>query len=100
MTAVPAGLSRKPSVTPFSLWTSRPGRSADPATRTSLVRWRSADGSQSTAIIEAKARSSGHVTHTDVSDVAIETHKGRHHASFIAIVGPGFSGDTIKNMAS
>ncbi|MFG1654244.1 restriction endonuclease [Micromonospora sp. NPDC049275] len=65
-----------------------------------LVRWRNADGSQSTAIIEAKARSSGHVTHTDVSDVAIETHRGRHHASFIAIVGPGFSGDTIKNMAA
>ncbi|MEU5910551.1 restriction endonuclease [Micromonospora sp. NPDC047527] len=65
-----------------------------------LVRWRNADGSHSTAIIEAKARSSGHITHTDVSDVAIETHKGRHHASFTAIVGPGFSGDTIKNMAS
>lgn len=65
-----------------------------------LVRWRNGDGSQATAIIEAKVRSSGHVTHTDVSDVAIETHKGRHHASFIAIVGPGFSGDTIKNMAS
>ncbi|RAO19906.1 restriction endonuclease [Micromonospora noduli] len=65
-----------------------------------LVQWRNADGSRSTAIIEAKARSSGHVTHTDVSDVAIETHKGRHHASGIAIVGPGFTGDTIKNMAS
>lgn len=61
-----------------------------------LARWRNADGSQSQAIIEAKARSSSHVTHTDVSDVALETHKGRHHASFIAIVGPGFSGDTIK----
>jgi|GEM_PF-661666 len=64
-----------------------------------LVWWRNADGSRSTAIIEAKARSSGHVTHTDVSDVAIETHKERHHASFMAIIGPGFSGDTIKNMA-
>ncbi len=65
-----------------------------------LVQWRNADGSRSTAIVEAKARSSGQVSHTDVSDVAIETHKGRHHASFVAIVGPAFGGDTIKNMAS
>ncbi|MBM0275029.1 restriction endonuclease [Micromonospora tarensis] len=65
-----------------------------------LVQWHEADGSPSTAIIEAKARSAGQVTHTDVSDVAIETHKERHHAGFIAIVGPAFSGDTMKNMAS
>jgi hypothetical protein len=65
-----------------------------------VVHWHEADGTRSTAIVEAKSRSSGQVTHTDVSDVAIETHKGRHHASFVAIVGPAFSGDTIKNMAS
>ena len=29
-----------------------------------------------------------------VSDVAIETHKGRNKAEFVAIVGPAFSGDT------
>ena len=65
-----------------------------------LVNWRDADGSRLTAVIEAKARSSGHVTHTDVSDVAIETHKSRHQAGFVAIVGPTFSGDTIKDMAA
>ncbi|MFG1820723.1 restriction endonuclease [Kribbella sp. NPDC049174] len=65
-----------------------------------LITWCDVDGTRTTAIIEAKARSSGHVTHADVSDVAIETHKHRHHASLVAIVGPSFSGDTIKNMAS
>ncbi|MEC5193100.1 hypothetical protein RCH15_003415 [Arthrobacter sp. MP_M4] len=52
-----------------------------------------------TAIVEAKARSTGQVAHTDISDVAIQTHKDRNHASSVAIVGPAFSGDTIKNMA-
>ncbi|UYY83098.1 restriction endonuclease [Arthrobacter sp. YA7-1] len=65
-----------------------------------LVQWANAEGSQITAIIEAKSRSVGYVAHTDISDVAIETHKNRHHAGFVAIVGPAFSGDTIKNMAS
>lgn len=65
-----------------------------------LVHWNNVDGSRTTAIVEAKARSVGHVAHTDVSDVAIETHKNRHHASLVAIVGPSFSGETIKNMAS
>lgn len=65
-----------------------------------LAQWHDSDGSRLTAIIEAKARSNGHVTHTDVSDVAIETHKNRHQASLIAIVGPAFNGDTIKNMAA
>jgi hypothetical protein len=64
-----------------------------------LVRWRGPDGSMLTAVVEAKARSSGVVTHTDVSDVALETHKDRHQASHIAIVGPSFKGDTLKNMA-
>ena len=64
-----------------------------------LVHWRNADGSRMTAIVEAKARSTGQVAHTDISDVAIQTHKDRNHASSVAIVGPAFSGDTIKNMA-
>jgi hypothetical protein len=64
-----------------------------------LVQWHDSHGSRLTAIVEAKSRSTGHVTHTDVSDVAIETHKNRHKAGLVAIVGPGFSGDTIKNMA-
>lgn len=64
-----------------------------------LVQWHDPTGVRLTAIIEAKARSTGHVTHSDVSDVAIETHKNRHQASLVAIVGPSFNGDTIKNMA-
>jgi len=65
-----------------------------------LVQWDSQDGSPTCAVVEAKARSSGHVAHSDVSDLAIETHKGRNKAEFVAIVGPAFSGDTIRNMAS
>lgn len=64
-----------------------------------IVRWLGADGSKLTAIVEAKARSSGTVTHNDVSDLGIETHKGSHRANYVAIVGPAFNGDTIKNMA-
>jgi hypothetical protein len=65
-----------------------------------VVTWREADGTATTAIVEAKARTSGIVSHTDVSDVGLETHKGRHHARFVAVVGPSFSGDTIKDMAA
>ncbi|WP_369746489.1 restriction endonuclease [Paenarthrobacter sp. AMU7] len=64
-----------------------------------LVKWRDPDGSPKTAIIEAKARSIGNVAHTDISDVALETHKNRHDANFVAVVGPAFSGETLKNMA-
>ncbi|NMO93209.1 restriction endonuclease [Actinomycetospora sp. TBRC 11914] len=64
-----------------------------------LLQWAGPDGSQSSAIVEAKARSSGSVSHTDISDVGIETHKERHQTHHVAIVGPSFSGDTIKNMA-
>ena len=39
------------------------------------------------------------MTHSDISDVAIETHKEKNNADFAAIVGPGFSGDTIKSHA-
>lgn len=64
-----------------------------------LVRWSDETGNESVAIVEAKSRATGSVAHTDVSDVAIETHKSAHGAGFVAIVGPGFSGDTIRNMA-
>lgn len=64
-----------------------------------LVQWHSDDGALETAVVEAKARSKGHVAHTDISDVALETHKGRNGASFVAVIGPTFSGDTIRNMA-
>jgi hypothetical protein len=65
-----------------------------------VVRWRDNAGAQVVAIVEAKSRSNGQVTHTDISDVALETHKSRHEADFAAVVGPAFNGETIRNMAS
>ena len=53
-----------------------------------------------TAIVDAKSKSSGQVSHNDVSDVAIDAHKEKNNADYVAIVGAGFSGDTIKNFAS
>ena len=35
-----------------------------------------------------------------MSDVAIDAHKEKNNADYVAIVGAGFSGDTIKNFAS
>lgn len=64
-----------------------------------LVQWQEDDGTPVSAVVEAKARSRGHIDHTDVSDVALETHKGRNNAEFVAVIGPAFSGDTIRNMA-
>jgi hypothetical protein len=65
-----------------------------------LVKWSDGTGSEHVAIIEAKARASGGVSHTDVSDVALETHKSRHGANHIAVIAPAFVGHTIENMAA
>lgn len=65
-----------------------------------LVSWRDDEGSEFVAVVEAKSRSNGHVTHSDISDVALETHKNHHKAEFVAVVGPTFAGETIKNMAT
>lgn len=64
-----------------------------------VVRWEDRSGQVITAIIDAKSKSSGNVSHTDVSDVAISTHKEKNNAEYVAIVGPNFSGDTIKSHA-
>jgi type III secretion system FlhB-like substrate exporter len=64
-----------------------------------VVRWKDDEGKTITAIVDGKSKSSGTVTHSDISDVAIETHKEKNNADYVAIVGPGFSGDTIKNHA-
>ncbi len=64
-----------------------------------IVRWKNDEGEIITAIIDGKSKSTGTVTHGDISDVAIETHKEKNNADYVAIVGPGFSGDTIKNYA-
>lgn len=64
-----------------------------------VVRWKDNDGKTIIAVVDGKSKSSGNVTHTDISDVAIETHKEKNNAEYVAIIGPGFSGDTIKNHA-
>ena len=64
-----------------------------------VVRWKEDDGKTITAIVDGKSKSSGTVTHSDISDVAIETHKEKNNAEYVAIVGPGFCGDTIKEHA-
>lgn len=64
-----------------------------------IVHWKEKDGKNITAIIEAKSKSSGQVTHSDISDVAIDAHKEKNSADYVAIVGPEFSGDTIRNHA-
>lgn len=64
-----------------------------------IVRWKENDGKIMTAIVDGKSKSNGTVTHTDVSDVAIETHKEKNSAEYVAIIGPDFGGDTIKNHA-
>jgi len=65
-----------------------------------LVKWTDDGGNTVVAIVEVKSRSNGQVAHTDISDVALETHKNLHKADFVAVVGPAFVGDTIKNMAA
>lgn len=65
-----------------------------------LVRWRTSQGDFGIATVDGKSKSSGTVTHTDVSDIALETHRDKHHASYTAIVGPGFGGDTIRDHAA
>lgn len=64
-----------------------------------LVRWRDSCGNTITATVDAKSKSNGIVTHGDISDIALESHRDKHNASFTAIVGPGFGGDTLKNHA-
>lgn len=64
-----------------------------------VIRWKNDDGETITAVVDAKSKSGGTVSHGDVSDVAIETHKEKNGAEFVAIIGPSFSGDTLKNHA-
>lgn len=64
-----------------------------------IVRWKDEEGKSIIAIVDGKSKSGGSVSHSDVSDVAIDTHKEKNNADYVAIVGPGFSGDTIRNHA-
>lgn len=64
-----------------------------------VVRWQDEDGKTITGIVDAKSKLNGQVSHNDVSDVAIDTHKEKNNAEYVAIVGAGFNGNTIKNFA-
>lgn len=64
-----------------------------------LVHWKDNEGKTIIAIVDGKSKSGGSVSHSDISDVAIDTHKEKNNADYVAIVGPGFSGDTIRNHA-
>lgn len=64
-----------------------------------VVKWRDKEGKYVVAIIDGKSKSGGQVSHSDISDVAIDTHKEKNNADYVAIVGPDFSGDTIRNHA-
>lgn len=64
-----------------------------------LVQWYDDGGSLHTAIIDGKSTASGHIAHTNVSELAIGAHKEKNSAEFVAIVAPSFSGDTIRNAA-
>ncbi|MER6028547.1 restriction endonuclease [Streptomyces sp. NPDC001851] len=77
----------------------RTQRISGPGDTDILVQWYDSNGSLRTAIVDGKSTSSGRVSHNNVSDVAIDTHKEKRSAEYVAIIGPGFSGDTIKNMA-
>lgn len=61
-----------------------------------IVRWKDNEGKTITAIVDGKSKSSGSVSHSDISDVAIDMHKEKNNAEYVAIIGPGFSGDTIQ----
>jgi len=64
-----------------------------------IVRWKDDEGKSIIAIVDGKSKSNGQVSHSDISDVAIDTHKDKNNADFVGIIGPGFSGDTIRNHA-
>ena len=64
-----------------------------------LVRWSDDEGGSFAAVVEGKSKSGGAVYHTDISDVSIDAHMEKNNADFAAVIGPGFSGDTIRNHA-
>ena len=61
-----------------------------------VIQWKEIGGKQFIAIIDAKSKSTGQVSHGDVNNVAIDTHRDKNNANYVAIVGAHFSGDTIK----
>ena len=64
-----------------------------------IVRWKDDRGENMVGIVDGKSRASGTISHGDISDIAIDTHKEKNNADFVAIVGPGFSGDAVRDYA-
>ena len=63
-----------------------------------ILKWKQ-NGDTVVAIVDGKSKSNGQVSHGDISDIALDTHREKNNADYVAIIGPGFSGDTIKNFA-
>lgn len=63
-----------------------------------VLRWKEEDNTF-VAIVDGKSKSNGQVSHGDISDIALDTHKEKNNADYVVVVGPGFSGDTIRNFA-
>lgn len=63
-----------------------------------VLKWKQ-NGNICTAIVDGKSKSNGQVSHGDISDIALNTHKEKNNADYVAIIGSKFSGNTIKNFA-
>lgn len=63
-----------------------------------VLKWKQNDDTV-VAIVDGKSKSSGQVSHGDISDIALDTHKEKNNADYVAIIGPGFSGETIRDFA-
>ncbi|MEY8392644.1 restriction endonuclease [Lachnospiraceae bacterium 45-W7] len=61
-----------------------------------VVKWRNEEDKYIVAIVDAKSKTGGRVSHTDISDIALDTHKEKHNADYVVIVGPEFSDGTIR----
>lgn len=64
-----------------------------------VVQWVDFSGNIRTAIVDAKSTSTGSISHTSVSDVAISAHKEKHDADRVAILAPSFVGETIREIS-
>lgn len=63
-----------------------------------VLKWKQ-DNDIVIAIVDGKSKSNGQVSHGDISDIALDTHKEKNRADYVAVIGPGFSGDTIRDFA-
>lgn len=64
-----------------------------------VLQWRNAEGELRVASVDAKSSASRTISHTNISDVALSAHASKDNANYVAIIAPGFTGNTITNMA-